>query len=211
MEAAGIEPASESIWHRVTTCLSSSLFSPPVARRGRASVGQPRRCFAHRPQDRTGSLSRRVGAPEAPRERTPGTACLSIRPRLLKVRQLKVSTCLARWVGPRHATRVSLPPSKPVRPHTPFACHYTRTGRAGANALGWGQIRAGTRSSRSGIGETDQGDRSPARSGTCPSGTCPQSEEPAPSRGSRQFAAAAGQIRTMTTPCDGTRTSKRSS
>ncbi len=120
VEAAGIEPASESIRHQVTTCLSSSTFSPPGVRRGRTPRDQPRRCFAPRPLGETGSLSRLVGAPETLRERASRTACLSIRPRLLKVLQLIFSACLTRLAGPRHATCVSLPPSNPVRPHTPF-------------------------------------------------------------------------------------------
>ena len=120
VEAAGIEPASEGIQHQVTTCLSSSICSSRGAGRGRAPRNHPRSRFAHRPQGRTGSLSRLVGAPETPQERAPGTACLSIRPRLLKVLQLSFSTGLTRWVGPRHANCVSLPPSRPIRPHTPF-------------------------------------------------------------------------------------------
>ena len=207
MEAAGIEPASESIWHRVTTCLSSSLFSSPVARRGRASVDQPRRCFAHRPQDRTGSLSRRVGAPEAPRERTPGTACLSIRPRLLKVRQLKGSTSLTRWVGPRHATRVSLPPSKPVRPHTPFASHYTRTGRPGANAQARPGLKDGTWSLQIAFSRGDV--KTWPRILRVPGLHVSRGRSAWVNARYLHFEAA-GQIRTMTTPCGGTWTSKRS-
>ena len=135
MEAAGVEPASESIQQQVSTCISPSLISSPGARRGKAPRNQPRRSFAPRPQDETGSLSRPFDAPEAPRERTPGTACLSIRPRLLKVLQLRFFHRLTRWVGPRHATCASLLPSKPVRPHTPFSFYY-RAGWRGCQPEG---------------------------------------------------------------------------
>jgi hypothetical protein len=49
------------------------------------------------------------------------------------------STGLARWVGPRRATCVSLPPSRPVRPQTPFSFHY-RGGPGGCqpNKMGSG-------------------------------------------------------------------------
>ena len=33
---------------------------------------------------------------------------------------LESSTCLTRWVGPRHASSVSLPPSNPVRPQSHY-------------------------------------------------------------------------------------------
>ncbi len=59
-----------------------------------------------------------VGASQVPQENTRETAYLMLRQQHAVVLQLLFSTCLTRWVGPRHATFVSLSPSKPVRPQT---------------------------------------------------------------------------------------------
>ncbi len=58
-----------------------------------------------------------VVASQAPQESTGETAYLNFRQQLAVVLQLHWSTFLTRWVGPRHATSESLPPSKPFRPH----------------------------------------------------------------------------------------------
>jgi len=58
-----------------------------------------------------------IVASQAPQESTGETAYLNFRQQLAVVLQLLWSTFLTRWVGPRHATSESLPPSKPFRPH----------------------------------------------------------------------------------------------
>ncbi len=66
-------------------------------------------------------------ASQAPQESTRETACLNFRQQLAVVLQLLWSTFLTRWVGPRHATSESLPPSKPFRPH-PLDIYYMGDG-----------------------------------------------------------------------------------
>jgi hypothetical protein len=72
-----------------------------------------------------------VGASQVPQELTRETACLKIRQQVAVVLHLLWSTFLARWVGPRHATSVSLPPSNPVRPHR---SDYYYRGKTGYNS-----------------------------------------------------------------------------
>ncbi len=68
-----------------------------------------------------------IVASQAPQESTRETACLNFRQQLAVVLQLLWSTFLTRWVGPRHATSESLPPSKPFRPH-PLDIYYMGDG-----------------------------------------------------------------------------------
>ena len=57
VEAAGIEPASEDIQQKLSTCISSSLISLCGARRGKALKSQPQEHFTHQVQGAPGSLS----------------------------------------------------------------------------------------------------------------------------------------------------------
>ena len=57
MEAAGIEPASEDIQQKLSTCISSSLFSFSGVRRGKTPKNQPQEHFTHQAQGAPGSLS----------------------------------------------------------------------------------------------------------------------------------------------------------
>jgi hypothetical protein len=57
VEAAGIEPASEDIQQKLSTCISSSLISFSGARRGKAPKNQPQEHFTHPVQGAPGSLS----------------------------------------------------------------------------------------------------------------------------------------------------------
>ncbi len=57
VEAAGIEPASEDIQQKLSTCISSSLISFRGARRGKAPKNQPQEHFTHQVQGAPGSLS----------------------------------------------------------------------------------------------------------------------------------------------------------
>jgi len=57
VEAAGIEPASEDIQQKLSTCISSSLISSSGARRGKAPKNQPQEHFTHQVQGAPGSLS----------------------------------------------------------------------------------------------------------------------------------------------------------
>jgi hypothetical protein len=59
-----------------------------------------------------------VGASQVPQENTRKTAYLMLRQQNAVVLQLLFSAFLTRWAEPRHATFVSLSPSKPVRPQT---------------------------------------------------------------------------------------------
>jgi hypothetical protein len=59
-----------------------------------------------------------VGASQVPQENTRKTAYLMLRQQHAVVLQLLLSAFLTRWAEPRHATFVSLSPSKPFRPQT---------------------------------------------------------------------------------------------
>jgi len=68
MEAAGIEPASEGLQRKASTCLSSSLISPRGTRRGREPVGPAPKLFRSPGSWPTRSAILLVDASQEPQE-----------------------------------------------------------------------------------------------------------------------------------------------
>ena len=96
MEAAGIEPASEDIQQKVSTCLSRSFYLAARPLKGKAAL-KPASILFRLP----GSVPTRLAillsdAPRTPQELARETACLRIRQQVHKVPHLIGSTFLTR-------------------------------------------------------------------------------------------------------------------
>ena len=130
VEAAGVEPASETASSQESTCVSASCFSCPPCGSGEVPAGtspgksHPRAPWRHA----RASLFNGVLTPTT----RPGQARRSQRFRLRERTDCPQLTDVPpdlRVSGARHASHDSAPPSKPDRPHRErraLECRHTR-------------------------------------------------------------------------------------